>query len=872
MYLVKYRIRFLSDFMMIIQGSRCMQKTNRRDFLKLGGLALAGPLVATRVSARQAKAEKLPDYGMEKRVPVNCRMCAQKCPGLARVVDGRLIGIEANPQSVQPGVCGRSVAAAGMVYNPNRVQTPLIRVGKKGEGKFRRATWPEALDLVATKLKTYRDQGIPEAVAIAVRFNGASGVDNEVFKVFGTPNFTGYADTCWANSRAVGLGAVCGPFKKGQPGCSPSKISINYAKAKYGVLAGRNPAGGLVCYPWAMNFGKGKRDGLRLTVVDPRKPSEAGEDNVHWLPIKPGSDLAFMLGLFHELMKNKSYEPEYLIKYTNAPMLVDAKTLQPAGVREIEKDEKGKAVKILDYLVYDEAVGEIRFVSEAEKPALNGNHEVTFEGKTFTAVTALDRIAKELESYTPEWAEGKSDVPAEDIRKVAKELEQNRPHAFIDPTYRSERYFNSFKMVQVIGMMNALIGAFGREGGIIWNHSPKTGKLIHPPKAKAKAISKHYMKHDPNYRFGNSKYYRHRAVETLLTDEPYPIKAMVFNGANLLGGSAGGTEIVQALERLEFILCISPFFNETTLYADVILPDATFVERNEAINAKYKSEVPGVTINMKAIDPLFDAKDPYWISLELARRLLTAEEYETHFKPFEEGDIELLWEKQLAGLKGVSADEKAKITIDYLKQNGIWNGKAQTPKPKAKTPTHKLEIFSTFLASAYAELEAESDSNSLVANPLPVWQPAQWMNTRKELAKDEFIPITGFAPISSFTGQQTKDNRLLANIGEALNWDAVFINAAKGKALGLTEGDMVSIWNPDNKIEQTARVVLSELVHPDAMFSYYGAGPGAFKNLNRFYSNAPKTGFNPNHSAPYHHAPLVGGHAAHDFVIKMRRA
>ncbi len=848
-----------------------MKKTNRRDFLKLGGLALAGPLVATGLNVKPAQAEKLPSYGMEKHVPVNCRMCAQKCPGLARVVDGRLVGIEANPQSVLPGVCGRSVAVAGMVYNPNRIQSPLIRVGERGEGKFRRASWPEALDLVASKLKIYRDQGTPEAVAVAVRFHGAPGVDNEVFKVYGTPNFPGYADTCWANSRAVGLGVVCGPFSKGLPGCSPSKVSINFAKAKYGVLAGRNPAGGLVCYPWAMNFCKGKRDGLRLTVVDPRKPSEAGEDNVHWLPIKPGSDLAFMLGLFHELIRNKSYEPEYLIKHTNAPMLVDAKTLQPAGVREIEKEEKGKKVKILDYLVFDRAAGAVRFASEAKNPALNGTYEVTFADKTFKAVTALDRIAQELENYTPEWAEKKSDVPAGQIRKVAQELEQNRPHAFIDPTYRSERYFNSFKGIQVIGMMNALIGAFGQEGGIIWNHSPKTGKLIHPPKAKAAAISKYYMKHDPNFRFGNGHYYRHRAVETLLTDKPYPIKAMVFNGANLLGGSAGGTEIVEALKKLEFSLCISPFFNETTLYADVILPDATFVERDEAINSKYKSEVPGVTINMKAIDPLFDAKDPYWISLELARRLLTAEEYATHFKPYEDGGIELLWETQLAGLKGISADEKKKITVDYLKQHGIWNGKAPIPKTKAKTPTHKLEIFSTFLASEYAELEAKGDSNALVASPLPVWQPANWMTTRDKLAQDEFIPITGFAPLNSFTGQQTKDNRLLANVGEAISWDAVFINKTKGKSLGLADGDLVSIRNPDNTLEQTAKVVLSELVHPDAMFSYYGTGPGAFKNLNKFYSNAPKTGFNPNHSAPYHHAPLVGGHAAHDFVIKMRK-
>lgn len=849
-----------------------MQKTNRRDFLKLGGLALAGPLVATGINVKPARAVKLPDYGMEKKVPVNCRMCAQKCPGLARVVDGRLVGIEANPNSVMPGVCGRSVAAAGMVYNPNRVQTPLIRVGERGEGKFRRATWPEALDLVASKLKKYRDQGTPEAVAVSVRFHGAPGVDNEVFKVYGTPNFPGYADTCWANGRAVGAGVVFGPFKHEQPGCSPSKISINFPKAKYGVFIGRNQAGGLVCYPWAMKFAEGKRDGLKITVVDPRKPSEAGEDNVHWLPIKPASDLAFVLGLFHELMKNKSYDPEYLRKYTNASMLVDASTLQPAGVRDIEKDHKGKMIKILDYLVYDKATEEVRFTSEAQKPALSGTYDVTFEGKSFKAVTALDRMAKELENYTPEWAEGKSDVPANEIQKVAKELDQNRPYAFIDPTYRSERYYNSFKTIQVINTINAVIGAFGHEGGIIWNHSVKPGKLIHPPKPQAESIGHYFSKHDPNFRFGNTHYYRHKAIETVLTEKPYPVKAMVFNGSNILGGAAGGTEIVEALKKLEFNLCISPFFNDTTLYADVILPDATFVERDEAINGKYKFEVPGVTINMKAIDPLFDAKDPYWISVELARRLLTPEEFETHFKPFEDGGIELLWKKQLEGLKGVSSADKTKITLDYLKKFGIWNGKAPTPKLKAKTPTHKLEIFSTFLASAYGELETAGDSNALVANPLPVWQPANWMTQKEKLAKDEFIPITGFPPINSFTGQQTKDNRLLANIGEAISWSAVFINTVKGQSMGLRDGDMVILWNPDNKLEQTAKVVLSELVHPDAMFSYYGTGPGAFKKMNKFYTNAPKTGFNPNHSAPYHFSPLVGGHAAHDYIIKMRRA
>jgi anaerobic selenocysteine-containing dehydrogenase len=235
--------------------------------------------------------------------------------------------------------------------------------------------------------------------------------------------------------------------------------------------------------------------------------------------------------------------------------------------------------------------------------------------------------------------------------------------------------------------------------------------------------------------------------------------------------------------------------------------------------------------------------------------------------------MDAFWEKQLAGLKKVSDEEKAVITLDYLKRNGLWHGKEPKPKPNGKTPSHKLEIYSIFLAETYKKLKADGNPDAEVATPLAKWQQPNWMAKKAKLGGDEFVPVTGFVNINSFTGGQTKDNRLLGNVGDAINWDAVFINASKGKSMGIKDGDMVIISNSDIKgMEQPARVKLSEIVHPDAMFTYYGVGNGAFGQLNKMFLHTPKTGFNPNHSAPFHFSPLVGGHAGQDYIVKIRRA
>src|SRR6185369_287880 len=217
--------------------------------------------------------------------------------------------------------------------------------------------------------------------------------------------------------------------------------------------------------------------------------------------------------------------------------------------------------------------------------------------------------------------------------------------------------------------------------------------------------------------------------------------------------------------------------------------------------------------NRAAVSPLFDTKDGYWIISQLAKRVLKPEEFQKAFGEYMEKGVRGIWEKQLSAIEGISDEEKAGITMETLLSKGVWTGKKKYGVSSKGTPTGKLEIYSLYLAKTFNELKEKKYARLDQASPLPRWTPPFWMEKKKVLEGNEFIPITGFSALSSFTGAQTKDNLLLRTLGEKLDLDAVFINKAKGHKLGFKDGEMVEIVNPDKpELKSKARVVLSETV------------------------------------------------------------
>ncbi|WP_024954155.1 molybdopterin-containing oxidoreductase family protein [Sulfurospirillum arcachonense] len=850
-----------------------MGTTSRRKFLKgsvstIAGVTLGGKTVS------QAKTVTNADFGIEKKVPLLCRMCAQKCPAIATVRNGRLVRMEANMDTPYGGLCGRGRAAMGTLYDPDRIKTPLIRIGKRGEGKFRQASWDEALNMVSDKMKSLAAKGDQKSLAYLPRFSSAPLMDAEFFKLYGTPNKVGYGDTCFANGLTVGLTSIIGgKLDSGIPSVGTGTLSPDYENAKYGVLLQRNPGGGLVCHAWGNMFGRGKRNGMQLTVVDPRKPSEAGESDTEWLSIRPGTDAAFLLGLMNEIFKNKYYDINYLEKYTNVDMLINTTTGLPVITQNIEKEHKGKKVTITDYLVSTKDGN--KFKSANQKSNLFGKYEVEVDGQTITCKTALQLMIDSCKKFSPEWAEKQSTVNAKNIRECAKKLHDAKPACFIERGYRSERYASSMREKILITQINVLMGSLGQKGGVFYNRSVKTGSFIKDiPHIQDKSVSKWYIKNDVSRAFMSSKYYRRTWIETILSEKPYKQRMAVFYGQNIIGGSSGSEKIVTALNKLETIVCISPFWNETTMYADIILPDCTFMERDEALNTKYKTPIPTIGVNRKAVEPLYESKDGYWIINQLAKRVLDPQLYEKHFDAYNKEGMMAIWKKQYAGLHGMSAKEQKTLPpLESILEGQIWTGEQKYGIKTKGTPTGKIELYSMFLAQQYITLKNRGYDRLEQSSPLPVFVKPFWIEKKEKLSNSEFIPITGFHPLGSFTGQQTKNNLLLSTINQENNTDAAFINTQKGLSLGLKSGDIIEVFNIDkpNLIIKT-KVILSQTVHPDALFSYYGMGAGYYNSVAKKLHNTDDMGINPNHISNFTFNPLTAGQPGQDFIISIRKS
>ncbi len=850
-----------------------MSKTSRRSFLKGTAATVLGGKLITGIKA-EAKNITAADFGIEKKVPLLCRMCAQFCPMLATVRDGRIIRMEANLTTPYGGICGRGRAAMGTLYDPDRIKTPLMRVGERGEGKFKPVSWNEALDAVAKKMKELEAEGDQKALAYLPRFNSAPQLDSAFFSLYGTPNVPGYGDVCFANALTIGLSSVLGGSKDavGIPQQGTGSVSSDYENAKFGVLLQRNPGGALVCHAWGVMFGRGKKNGLQVATVDPRKPSESGESDAWWVPIRPGTDTPFLMGIMHEIFKNKYYDAEYLQKHTNSDMLVSIETGQPLKTRKLEKEDKDKKIEILDYLVAQD--GEFVFKSESTKPALFGEFEVEIDGVKVKCKTGLQMISDEVLTCTPEWTEEQTSIPAATIVKLADKLNQTKPACFVDRGYRSERYASSLREKILIAQVNVLLGNVGVKGGVFYNRSVRTTGYVKAPKVTAPSIPSWYLKNDLDSFLMDSKNYRRTWVRAILSEKPYKQRVGFFWGQNIVGGSSGAEEIVEALKKLEMIVAVSPFMNETIMYADIVLPDCTFMERDEPLNTSYKCPVPTIGVNRKAVEPLYESKDGYWIILELAKRVLKKEDYDQYFGEYEREGIMAIWKKQYSKLTGITDAELATVPpLEAILDGFVWTGEKKYSIGAKGTPTGKIEIFSTFLAQKYSELKEKGHKKADYISPLPINNKPFWLEKKAKLANNEFIPITGFHPLGSFTGQQTKNNKLLASIHSSTNTDAVFINAKKGADLGLKNGDIVEIINIDKpNLISKSKVILSQTVHPDALFAYYGVGSEHYSAMTKHLRNAAKLGFNPNHVSGFDFIPITTGHPCQDFIVSIRKS
>ena len=490
----------------------------------------------------------------EKQVMNACIVnCASRCPLKCHIVDGviRWITQEDNAGTGddtfgthQVRGCLRGRSARRRVYNPDRLKYPMKRIGKRGEGKFERITWDEAIRIVGDQLKrtieTYGNDSIYCMYGTGTQGYNFGGRNScyRLLKVLG-----GYLEYYGTYSTAQIRRAV--PFTYGD-GCTEHRsLSTEIGNAKLCVLFGYNPSelrmsGGSETYQFSEQL---HRNHVRTIVVDPRySDSMLGKED-EWVPIRPGTDAAFVNAIAHVLITEELVDQEFLDKYCVG---YDEKTLPASAPR-------------------------------------NGSYKAYILGE------GPDGVAK-----TPEWAAPITGIPAGRIVKLAREIGTAKP-VFIAQGWSLQRHANGEQAARAICMLPILTGNVGLPGT---NIGKDPGNYQYPvpelpmPVNKVKAKIPVFLWTDGITRGGEM---------TALNDGiqgadrlAQPIKFIWNYSSNTLINQHSDIRkthaILQDESLCEFILVIDVDMTPSARYADVLLPDVTNFENSDIIPTATESE------------------------------------------------------------------------------------------------------------------------------------------------------------------------------------------------------------------------------------------------------------------------------------------
>jgi len=599
-----------------------------------------------------------------------CYMCACRCGIDVHIRDGRIRYIEGNrDHPVNRGVlCAKGSAGIMQHYAPARLKAPLLRVGPRGSGQFKEISWEEALTTAAGWLGEVRRTD-PKKLAFFTGRDQSQSLTGFWAQQFGTPNYAAHGGFCSVNMAAAGIMTIGGAFWEfGQPDWDRTKLFV-----LFGVAEDHDSN------PLKIGISKLKGRGARFVSVNPvRTGYSAVADN--WIGIRPGTDGLLILALIHELLRTRRIDVDYLVRYSNAAWLViDAPGTSEHGL--FARDGNGLA------LVHDTVRGDVAPHSEAgTKPALTGRFQV---GEGRQAVPAFQLVAERYldPKYAPEAVSAETGVAADTIRGLAAEIgrvafdeaitiEQEwtdtrgeRHERFIGRpvSFHAMRgisaHSNGFQTARALHLLQVLIGAVDCPGGFRFEPPYPKPMEAHPtPHGRAEHFGSSKPLSGPHLGFP-------RGPEDLLVDregkptridkafswdaplavhglmhmvianahagDPYPVDLLFLYMANMAWNSSMNTAgVIAMLEdkdettgdyRIPRIIYSDAYSSEMVAYADLVLPDTTYLERHDCISLLDRpiSEPDSVqdAIRWPVVEPDRDVRGFQSVLIDLGGRL-----------------------------------------------------------------------------------------------------------------------------------------------------------------------------------------------------------------------------------------------------------
>ena len=724
-----------------------MTKTviSRRDFLKLGGAAASvfavGQFIPPTVARAARQAGSLDDNGSGYLCTI-CEMCVWRCGVRAKVVEERVVKLEGNPEHPHSHgrLCARGQSGLMNTYDPDRVLTPLIRVGKRGEGKFRQASWSEALDRVAENMLKIKSTYGPETMVFSSTHNLSQPLFENLLYGFGSPNYGTQRSLCF-NAMIVANLITYGMEE-------PAR---DYNQLQYLILTGRNLTEAISTSETTDLVDSIAR-GAKVVYIDPRFTKTASKAS-EWLPVRPGTDLAFHLAMINVIISEKLFNQSFVEQYT----------------------------------------------------------------------LGFDQLTAIVSTFTPEWAANLTGLDADVIQRIAREFAAAAPYALAHNGWRTSNFINSFPTERAIAILNALVGNWGvtlfpsaGEGG---------GGLGSPPQPPYPRISAQRLDGVPwKYPFVPLKIGVFQQLRDSIVDEqPYSAHGWFISRQNPVLSLPDRQKTLEAFNKMDFIVTVDILMNDTGWFSDVVLPEASYLER-------YDPLVPmgdQIFIRQPVIEPQGDAKSALWIYKELGTRLGLADF-------FQYKDEEDYINQQLAPT-GVSLDElrlHGSVKVPSNEETNIYQW---------STPSGKVELFSDALQKQNFD-------------PIPVWQDPP------QPKAGEFYLLTG--KVGQHTQMGTQNNQLLHKYQDE---PRLWMAAESAHNLGLQDWDMVEVTSPVGSVKVALEV--TSAIRSDCVYLTPGFG-----HLSMALRTAYGVGASDSALHVTYTDPISGGQALSQTFVSVKKA
>ncbi|MBU2499027.1 MAG: molybdopterin-dependent oxidoreductase [Proteobacteria bacterium] len=824
-----------------------------------------------------AKGEKKVLFGL-------CRACMQgDCATLVHLEDGVVVRVEGNPEA-PPNygtLCSKGNAEIISLYNPYRIKAPMIRTNpEKGldvDPKWKEVTWEEALDFTARRLQKVREKD-PRALVICEGWGQRDTILRQPFgHAFGTPNETG------------SHGALCTvhyPSGLVHSGYPVAIVDLEYCQ--YHITLGRSLGPNFGIVPGMRRFSRAIERGMKLVVVDPRSSYEASKGE--WVPIRPGTDLAFLLAMAHVMLHEiQVYDEWFLKNRTNAPYLIDEKG-------EYRRDpETGKP------FMWDPLENRNKpYHAEFKDIALSGTY--TVDG--VECRTGFQLVKEEFAKYTPEWAEEITTVPPNTVRRLAREFVE---HARIGSTIEIDGFSFPFRPVSLNvernvtnrrggtyadltgKIINLLVGNIEVPGGCL--SCSFRGPIMGPTEDGTvtpgyEAVPKPF-KFPPDHATMTEFYpHQHTAphlvLNAILDPEkyylPYRLEAWMSVGGNPIRQNAQPEAYVEGFKKLSFVVSIAFHMDEPAILSDVLLPEHSALERFRVTpfypqHQSIDDEVSGLKMVQlrEAVPPLFNTRHADDIFTDLAERLniLYGEGglYDHLNQTIDWVDktdglnlngewkldlnrrytLEEIFERQVRGWpysggKGLDA-LREKGYIAYWRPRKEFYLYYYFPDNRTRHPFYLIGLkqvgdkLKADLIRHKITFPGVDDMDHIfdLYRPIPHWVETSEWRPPKEY---DLWAINWKTPYIGNDASNLTGNPWLAEIYAKDPWESVIlVNPSTATKKKLKDGEMVVVASRYGKIE--GRLRISELFHPDAVGvgGSYGLGTAQSNPLNRLGPN-----------------------------------